>query len=177
MNAVTELLGESSEGVRDIKRLMALATAYGIEDWLVFDASVVRGLSYYTGVVFEGFDRSGQLRAICGGGRYDKLVETMSAGETSVTAVGFGFGDAVIMELLKMKNLVPDMSLNKVDILVYFLVNKDGPNDASADPLQLKAISAASRLRQAGWVTDVVLEDKKVKWAFQRADKIGAGWY
>ena len=47
-------------------------------DWLVFDASVVRGLAYYTGLVFEGFDRSGNLRAICGGGRYDKLLSTFS---------------------------------------------------------------------------------------------------
>lgn len=165
------LLGEDSEGVKDIKKLFSLADAYGITEWLSFDASVVRGLSYYTGIVFEGFDKTGQLRAICGGGRYDKLVETMSAGETSIPAVGFGFGDAVIVELLKMKNILPDFSKNSIDVLVYYM-----PSDGSATAsLQLKAIAATMRLRQAGLVADVVMEDKKAKWAFQRADRLGAG--
>jgi histidyl-tRNA synthetase len=62
-------LGPDSEGVADMLKLFQLAEAYGIRDWLQFDASVVRGLSYYTGIVFEGFDKSGELRAICGGGR------------------------------------------------------------------------------------------------------------
>lgn len=170
MASVLALLGEDSEGVRDIKKLFALADAYGITEWLSFDASVVRGLSYYTGVVFEGFDKSGQLRAICGGGRYDKLVETMSAGETSIPAVGFGFGDAVIVELLKMKNLLPDFSKNVVDVLVYYM-----PSEGSTAVLQQKAIAATVRLRQAGLVADVVMEEKKPKWAFQRADRLGAG--
>ena len=63
-------------------------------DRVDFDASVVRGLAYYTGVVFEAFDAKGALRAICGGGRYDRLLETL--GGPSIPAVGFGFGDAVI---------------------------------------------------------------------------------
>ena len=67
-------MGEDAEGVRDIRRLFALAEAYDIRDWVEFDPSVVRGLAYYTGIVFEGFDRSRELRAICGGGRYDKLL-------------------------------------------------------------------------------------------------------
>ena len=52
-----------------IVTLFEIAGAYGFGDWLYFDASVVRGLAYYTGIVFEGFDRRGELRAICGGGR------------------------------------------------------------------------------------------------------------
>jgi histidyl-tRNA synthetase len=71
----------------------------------MFDASVVRGLAYYTGVVFEAFDRKGVLRAIAGGGRYDKLLETFGGDPTP--AVGFGFGDAVIVELLKERNILP----------------------------------------------------------------------
>lgn len=126
-----------------LRQLFDYARAYGYEDWLVLDASVVRGLAYYTGVVFEAFDRAGayrmyralggavvayedasgsthicnethppkpkpepgELRAICGGGRYDKLLETF--GGEALPAVGFGFGDAVIMELLEAKNLKP----------------------------------------------------------------------
>ena len=103
-------------GVVDILSLLRLAEGYGISEWLQFDASVVRGLAYYTGVVFEGFDRRGQLRAICGGGRYDKLLQSMTAGAGAaegVPAVGFGFGDAVIVELLKDKGLLPDMQRGK----------------------------------------------------------------
>lgn len=65
---------ETGLPTQDLARLWSLAEGYGIADWLVLDTSVVRGLAYYTGVVFEGFDRAGQLRAICGGGRYDRLL-------------------------------------------------------------------------------------------------------
>jgi len=68
---VEKYVGSDSPAVKDLKRLLALLEAYGVSDWFLFDASVVRGLSYYTGVVFEAFDRRGELRAIAGGGRYD----------------------------------------------------------------------------------------------------------
>jgi histidyl-tRNA synthetase len=80
------LLGQESAGVQDMKQLYALARFYGFQDWLVFDPTVVRGLAYYTGVVFEGFDRKKQFRAICGGGRYDTLLETF--GDDKIPAVG-----------------------------------------------------------------------------------------
>ena len=66
--------GADQEGLNELKDLFEQAKAYGFEDYLLFDASVVRGLAYYTGIVFECFDRSGELRAICGGGRYDRCV-------------------------------------------------------------------------------------------------------
>lgn len=77
LDELEKTLGSSSKGIADLKKIFKLANAYGIVDWLVFDATVVRGLAYYTGIVFEGFDRLGELRAICGGGRYDQLLETM----------------------------------------------------------------------------------------------------
>ena len=102
----------------DLRTLFARAEAYGYADWLVFDASVVRGLSYYTGVVFEGFDRAGELRAICGGGRYDKLLGALGGEDRPM--VGFGFGDAVIMELVNDKGLLPSrLKTGSVDDLVY----------------------------------------------------------
>ena len=167
------LLGEQAQGIKDIQKIFTLAKAYGIHEWLQFDASVVRGLSYYTGVVFEGYDKTGTLRAICGGGRYDKLIDTMSGGDVSLPAVGFGFGDAVIVELLKMKNILPDLSLNKINVFVYYMATTS--TSSFSPSLQEKAISAATRLRQAGLVVEVLLEDKKAKWAFQRADKSKAG--
>jgi len=159
---LSELLGEDNEAVRDLKRLFELATCYGFDEWLVFDASVVRGLAYYTGIVFEGFDRAGELRAICGGGRYDRLLETF--GGENQPCVGFGFGDAVIVELLSDKGLLPDLP-HSVDDLVLAM-------DAELQP---EACRIASKLREQGRTVDLVLESgKKMKWAFKQAERCGA---
>lgn len=155
------LLGGECEAVADLRRLFELAGAYGYADWLVFDASVVRGLAYYTGVVFEGFDRAGTLRAICGGGRYDRLLGTFG-GEDQPCA-GFGFGDAVIVELLKDKKLLPELP-HKVDDLVM----------AQEEGLRLEATTVAARLRAAGRRVDLVLEPKKMKWVFKQAERCNA---
>lgn len=87
--------------MKELADLFALANAYGYADWLAFDASVVRGLAYYTGTVFEAFDRAATLRAICGGGRYDRLLSAYGGDDAPMC--GFGFGDAVIVELLQDK--------------------------------------------------------------------------
>lgn len=156
------LLGADNEAVSDLRQIFQLAEAYGYADWLVFDASVVRGLAYYTGIVFEGFDRAGQLRAICGGGRYDKLLGTFG-GENQPCA-GFGFGDAVIVELLKDRGLLPTLS-HQVDDLVI----------AMDEALRPAACTAAARLRASGRKVDLVLEPgKKMKWAFKQAERCGA---
>jgi histidyl-tRNA synthetase len=76
----------------------------GDESWLKLDLSIVRGLAYYTGIVFELFDRSGQFRAIAGGGRYDNLLASL--GGTDMPALGFGMGDVVLGELLRAKGLM-----------------------------------------------------------------------
>jgi histidyl-tRNA synthetase len=132
---------------------------------------VVRGLSYYTGVVFEAFDRKGELRAIAGGGRYDTLLETFGAPPgDALPAAGFGFGDAVIVELLKDRGLLPDFSAGGLsgapspDCVVY----------AFEESLRRNAVAVASELRAAGLVVDLVLELKKAKWVFKHADRLGA---
>ncbi len=71
------------------------------------DYHVIRGLAYYTGVVFEAFDRKGEFRAIAGGGRYDNLVKLISGGKVDLPALGFGMGDVVLLELLKARALLP----------------------------------------------------------------------
>ncbi|MDB4917411.1 MAG: Histidyl-tRNA synthetase [Gemmatimonadetes bacterium] len=76
----------------------------GDASWLRLDLSIVRGLAYYTGVVFELFDTSGEFRAICGGGRYDNLLESL--GGADMPAIGFGMGDVVLGELLRAKGLM-----------------------------------------------------------------------
>ncbi|XVE61669.1 hypothetical protein DITRI_Ditri06bG0058500 [Diplodiscus trichospermus] len=102
LTELEEILGGGGEAIADLKQLFSLAEKFGCSEWLQFDASVVRGLAYYTGIVFEGFDREGKLRAICGGGRYDRLLSTF--GGDDVPACGFGFGDAVIVEVSKTWN-------------------------------------------------------------------------
>ncbi|KAF8746390.1 hypothetical protein HU200_013360 [Digitaria exilis] len=96
LSKLEEVLGSGVEAVADLKKLFSFAEQYDYADWICFDASVVRGLAYYTGIVFEAFDREGNLRAICGGGRYDRLLSTF--GSEDIPACGFGFGDAVIVE-------------------------------------------------------------------------------
>jgi histidyl-tRNA synthetase len=153
------LLGKASPGVSDMIRLYSLADSYGFSDWLVFDPTVVRGLAYYTGIVFEGFDRKGEFRAICGGGRYDSLLETF--GDDRIPAVGFGFGDAVIVELLKSKGLMPNFPQGNMQIVAYTM----------SEDLRAQACKVVATLRSAGFTVDLILEKKKPKWAFQHADR------
>ncbi|KAH9614767.1 hypothetical protein KSS87_012803 [Heliosperma pusillum] len=154
MKSLTELeekLGTAGQAVSELKQLFSLAEKFGYSEWIEFDASVVRGLAYYTGIVFEGFDRERKLRAICGGGRYDRLLSTF--GGDDLPACGFGFGDAVIIELLKEKNLLPKVDLNIENIV------------CSLDPeLQGAAALVASTLRSKGQGVDLVLESKPLKW-------------
>ncbi|KAK9733379.1 hypothetical protein RND81_04G064100 [Saponaria officinalis] len=164
MKSLTELeerLGDAGQAVAELKQLFSLAEKFGYSEWIQFDASVVRGLAYYTGIVFEGFDRERKLRAICGGGRYDRLLSTF--GGDDIPACGFGFGDAVIIELLKEKSLLPELDLNIENIV------------CSLDPeLQGAAALVASTLRQKGQSVDLVLENKPLKWVFKRATRINA---
>jgi histidyl-tRNA synthetase len=161
LDSLASALGEGSEAVAELATLFDLVDAYGISDWVAFDASVVRGLAYYTGPVFEAHDRAGKLRAICGGGRYDRLLSSL--GGNDMPATGFGFGDMVIMELLNEKGLVPDLSSGNQDIVI-----------AIDEDLRSAAMSVATKLRASGRLVDLVLEDKRMKWAFRHAERTGA---
>ena len=173
----------SHPAISELRRLWELASAYGISDWLELDTGVVRGLAYYTGVVFEGRDRGGELRAICGGGRYDGLLSTLGAkGEAAAPCAGFGFGDCVIMELLRDRGLIPEeISRHRVDDLVVAL-----------EPgLHAEAAKLAAKLRKRRTdssessssdpsshderIVDLVLEQgRRMKWVFKHAERIGA---
>jgi histidyl-tRNA synthetase len=128
---------------------------------VVFDASVVRGLAYYTGVVFEAFDAGGTLRAICGGGRYDGLIETL--GGPSIPAVGLGFGDVVVLELLADKRLIPELR-RALDDVVYAFGEDERP----------AAIAVAERLRREGRAVELILGSPKLKRVMADADRSGA---
>jgi len=151
--------------VQDVKRLFELAQDYGFADYLVFDASVVRGLAYYTGIVWEAFDRRGELRDIMGGGRYDRLLELYGGPNCPIPCVGFGFGDCVIMELLKEQNKIPEFVGTGVDYVVC----------AYSPDLYGAAASVSAKLRACGWSVDLMpTPKKKVANSFKHADVNGA---
>ena len=154
-------LKAESLAVSELNFLFDSIDSYGISEWIEFDASIVRGLAYYTGSVFEAHDRDGKFRAICGGGRYDKLISTL--GGKDLPATGFGFGDMVIMELLAEKGLVPGLVSGIDDIVIP--LNPD---------LRNVAVRVAASLRDSDRTVDLVLEDKKMKWVFKHAERIGA---
>jgi histidyl-tRNA synthetase len=150
-----------SPAVAELRLLFELLAAYGVAERVDFDASVVRGLAYYTGIVFEAFDREGKLRAVCGGGRYDRLVETL--GGPSIPAVGLGFGDAVILELLEEKKRLPVLARGLDDVVLPF-----------GDAERPAAIRLASRLRTAGRSVELVLGGVRLRRALADADRSGA---
>ncbi len=98
--------GPAAATVEEFARFLRYVPALlgGDESWLALDLSIVRGLAYYTGIVFELFDRSGEFRAIAGGGRYDTLLASL--GGADMPALGFGMGDVVLGELLRAKGLM-----------------------------------------------------------------------
>src|SRR5437763_2384692 len=98
-----------SEHIAGLREYLSFLDALGVGDWIDFDLSIVRGLAYYTGKVFELFDASGEFRAICGGGRYDDLLA--SIGGVDLPALGFGMGDVVLTEILRGRNLLPATTL------------------------------------------------------------------
>ncbi|RZD33410.1 MAG: histidine--tRNA ligase [Methanobacteriota archaeon] len=161
MRGLKKSLKAESLAVSELNSLFDEIDSYGISEWVEFDASIVRGLAYYTGSVFEAHDRKGKFRAICGGGRYDKLISTL--GGKDLPATGFGFGDMVIMELLAEKDLVPRLVSGIDDIVIS--LNPD---------LRNVAVRVAASLRDSDRTVDLVLEDKKMKWAFKHAERIGA---
>ncbi|MBX7118053.1 MAG: histidine--tRNA ligase [Gemmatimonadaceae bacterium] len=132
----------AAEHVARFARYRAHLDALGVGDWVDLDLSIVRGLAYYTGTVFELFDARGELRAICGGGRYDTLLKSL--GGTDLPALGFGMGDVVLGELLKDRGLFPDAGEEAVDL---HLVAGNGASQVGF-PDALRLVTA---LRRAGF--------------------------
>jgi histidyl-tRNA synthetase len=155
------LAAPGSTALAELERLFELLDAYGLADRVEFDASVVRGLAYYTGIVFEARDAGGSLRAVAGGGRYDRLVESL--GGRPLPAVGFGFGDAVIHELLGERGKLPALA-RRIDAVVYPFGDAERP----------AAVRLAQALRARGDSVELVLGGVKPKRALADADKAGA---
>jgi histidyl-tRNA synthetase len=161
LEEASRLAGAASPALAELRRLFDLLDAYGLADRVEFDASIVRGLAYYTGIVFEANDSTGALRAVAGGGRYDRLLEDL--GGRPLPAVGFGFGDAVIHELLAERGRLPELTRG-LDAVVY----------PFSEAERATAVAVARALRARGESVELVLGNVKTKRALADADRAGA---
>jgi len=131
----------------------------GLQDFVKRDYTVVRGLAYYTGVVFEVFDRSGEFRAIAGGGRYDTLLKNL--GDVDLPALGFGIGDVVLGEILKNKKWA---AWQVPELKVYVVV--------ADEAFRPQAMKLLQQLRHY-YTVDYPLQPTKVGKQFQNAEERG----
>src|SRR5438045_843340 len=141
-----------------------------LEEFILLDPGIVRGLPYYTGFVFEVFDRKKKFRAIAGGGRYDNLIAQLSDGAVSMAALGFAMGDVVLGELINeipraregmQKAIASD---SKIDIYVVIAKEQRRAN----------ALAQIQQLRDRGYRIDYPLTPTKVARQFQAAEDLGA---
>jgi histidyl-tRNA synthetase len=128
LDQLEEQLG-INEDLADLKMLDQQLAAFGITDWCEYDLGIVRGLAYYTGTVFEIHEISGVERAMAGGGRYDKLIE--SFGGPSMPGMGFGMGDVVLTNVLQDKGLLPDEFAPQPNVFVISLSDDTAANATS----------------------------------------------
>ncbi|MDD6813193.1 MAG: histidine--tRNA ligase, partial [Akkermansia muciniphila] len=149
--------------------VLAELTARGLQDYVKLDLSVVRGLAYYTGLVFEIFDKGHTLRAVAGGGRYNGLVNTLSAGAVDMPATGFAMGDAVIAHLIESCPAARALrdAATKPDACDVALI-------LAAPEMRPAMLSLASALRDEGIRVDLPLSPAKMGNQLKRAEKIGA---
>jgi histidyl-tRNA synthetase len=153
-----------------LERLIDGLRALGLADFVTVDVGIVRGLAYYTGIVFEVFDRAGKLRAIAGGGRYDNLIQQLSDSAVSMPALGFAMGDVVLGELIrehgsareKMQQAIT--ADHKIDI--YIVIAKE---ERRSD-----AVAHVQQLRDRGYRVDYPLASAKVGRQFQTAEQLSA---
>jgi histidyl-tRNA synthetase len=144
---------------------------FGILEFCKFDFHVVRGLAYYTGIVFEANDRRGKLRAIMGGGRYDNLLA--GVGGSSLPAAGFGMGDVVLMELLDGLGRVRPTRLGGG---VYVVTAPDREKRDDAPVIPSDALGLVATLRRAGYRAEYSLQPQAVGKQLSRAAEWGAAY-
>ncbi|PYJ39255.1 MAG: histidine--tRNA ligase [Verrucomicrobia bacterium] len=156
----SEKLGKLVDGLR----------GRGLADFVSIDIGIVRGLAYYTGIVFEVFDRAGKFRAIAGGGRYDNLIGQLSDGTVSLPALGFAMGDVVLGELIQEISRVCQIMEKAIaqdrKIDIYVVIAKE---ERRAD-----ALKQIQQLRDGGYRVDYPLTPTKVARQFQAAEEAGA---
>jgi histidyl-tRNA synthetase len=153
----------NNQPTAELEIILKNLTARGLAGFVKVDYHVIRGLAYYTGVVFEAFDKKGDFRAIAGGGRYDNLIKLMSGGKVDLPALGFGMGDVVLLELLKARGLLPPFD-SQID--AYCLIEDETFREASLDLVQ--------SLRENGFAVEYSLMPAKSDKQFKRAMELKA---
>jgi histidyl-tRNA synthetase len=148
------------EEISAMREYLGFLDALGVGDWVDFDLSIVRGLAYYTGKVFELFDAKGEFRAICGGGRYDDLLSTI--GGVDLPALGFGMGDVVLTELLRARDLLPAAEL----ATEYWIAAED-------DSLLPEVMTVAGRLRAKSRSVEYALKSQTLARQLKTASSAG----
>jgi len=152
----------AAEPTPDLREILDDVCARGLSDYVAIDYSVIRGLAYYTGPVFEAFDRKGVFRAIAGGGRYDQLVKMLSGGRADLPGLGFGMGDVVLLELLKDRGLLPEFGAGAE----VFVLSEPGGSRA-------EALSLVQWLRDRGCAVDHSFTPQKLDKQIKRAVELG----
>jgi histidyl-tRNA synthetase len=150
-----------AEHLSRFDQYFAALDSLGVKEYVDLDLRIVRGLAYYTGIVFELFDATGEFRAICGGGRYDNLLQAL--GGVDMPALGFGMGDVVLGELLRARGLMP-AGAQRID----FWVAPVAPGN------RLHAIRVATALRGAGASAEYPLRDQALGKQIKAAGNAGA---
>lgn len=147
-----ELLAKAKLRLQDWTLLLSQLEAFQVPSFIRIDFSIVRGLAYYTGFVFEAFEATGQGRALAGGGRYDDLLQKLSG--VAWPAVGFGLGDVTLGDILREKGLLPQdlyMQYKTADVFIAY--------DSGLSRLRSAAFSYAHTLREQGYKVDYSLKD------------------
>jgi histidyl-tRNA synthetase len=169
-DAVFAVLGGEAGGSAKLEGVVEALRERGLADFVKVDLGIVRGLVYYTGIVFEAHDRAGRLRALAGGGRYDQLIEQLSDGAVNLPAVGFAMGDVVLGELI---NDLPApreaLQLGRAShrgVDVYVIVAKEEQRSV--------ALAHVQKLRESGYRVDYPFTPAKVGKQFQAAEQLGA---
>lgn len=163
LDAMARDFADSPDVVEEISRMreyLSFLSALGARDWVDFDLSIVRGLAYYTGKVFELFDAKGEFRAICGGGRYDDLLGTI--GGVDLPALGFGMGDVVLTEILRARKLLPEPTPGTE----YWVASDD-------DSMLPDVMSVAGRLRAKSRSVEYALKSQTLARQLKTASTAG----
>ena len=156
---------ESGQATDELAAIIGNIEARGLGNFIKIDYQIIRGLAYYTGPVYEAFDKRGKFRAIAGGGRYAPLVKLVSGGKSDLPALGFGMGDVVQAELLKDRGLVPPLA-PALDAFVQI----------ADESLRNASLGIVQQLRQAGLATEYPLLKTKPDKQLKRALELNAKW-
>jgi histidyl-tRNA synthetase len=167
LDQVREFLSTPAESVPGFSGLFQELRLRDLEKFVELDLTVVRGLDYYTGLVFEIFDRRKENRALAGGGRYDNLISVISDGATDLPAAGFAIGDVTFSNLLRELDhtrIRIDEALRSLSAFIIVADENRRPD----------AIRLANSLRRSGITVDYWFQPAKVGRQFQQAEALGA---